>query len=423
MAVAGACVSACGPGPVDNSTWTLRLPPEAVVHRHPFVAPDDPRRQASQVELVREWTAGDSAANAASPEAEDQEGVIYRARRATVDRLGHTWVMDSGDASLKVFDDTGRFLRSVGGEGQGPAELGRFAAIVTSAGDQVVVSDDSSGRLSFWGLDGQHVGNAPIQVGDGPIRGYAELYGFDDGTFAGAFTEHRSSAAGGAQHADLFWIFERLRSDGDALGRYAEAPTFPAHGSVGGRPRTVPAVSAVPRMAATRDGDVYVTAADKYQVLAFTREGALRWALRVDWPNAPYPASEADRAVEAIEAMGRALGDDLSVDRSSIVLPDHAPAISQLRVDAAGRLYLFPWVQRWSGPNDDLDAPRPVDVYSRDGELLFNGQIEARFAIHDDQSPAWMGTHENSVRGLETNPDTQELRLVSYRLSLPVWQE
>jgi hypothetical protein len=80
-------------------------------------------------------------------------------------------------------------------------------------------------------------------------------------------------------------------------------------------------------------------------------------------------------------------------------------------------------VQRWSGPDEDLDDLRPVDVYSRDGELLFHGQIAARFAIHDDQSPAWMGIREDSVRGLETNPDTKEWRVVSFRLRVPAQQE
>jgi hypothetical protein len=327
--------------------------------------------------------------------------------------------MDFGDARLKVFDDAGHFVMSLGGEGQGPAELGRLSAIVTNAGDYVVVADDLNSRLSFWTLDGHHHSNSRINAGDGSIRRFAELYGFDDGTLAGAFTQRRSPDPGRVGGVGLFWSFQRLGSDGEVLGQYAEAPTFPAYGNIGGRRRTVPALSAVPRMAATRGGDVYVTAADKYQILALTKEGELRWALRVDWPNAPYPDGEADRAIVAIESMNRAMGKDSSVDRSSMVLPTHAPAISQLRVDEEGRIYVFPWVQRWSGPEEDLDALRPVDVYTREGELLFNGQIAARFAIHDDQSPAWMGVHKGSVRGLETNPYTQELRLASYRLKLP----
>jgi hypothetical protein len=332
--------------------------------------------------------------------------------------------MDFGDSHLRVFDNSGNFVAEMGGEGQGPTEFGGLATVLTSTGDYVVVSDRSNSRLSFWSLDGEHLRNTRMTAGYGPIRGYDELYGFDDGTFAGAFTERRHPIdPGPAGSTDIFWVFERLGSNGEVLARYVTAPRFDGHGNVGGRQRTLPALSATPRMAATRDGDVYVTAADKYQVLAFARDGTLRWALRVDWQNAPYPDSEADRAVDAIEAMARAMGGEASVDRSSIVLPEHAPAISQLRVDDAGRVYVFPWVRRWAGPNENLDDWRPVDVYTRDGQHLFNGQIQARFAIHDDQSPAWMGVHEGSVRGLVTNPETIELRLASYRLKLPAEQQ
>jgi len=412
---------ACGPGPIDNSEWTLAVTPAAVVHERPFVAPGDPSRERNRVELIPEWTASDIAPDRRFPQAADPKGVIFRARRAAVDRLGRTWIMDFGDSQLKVFDDAGRFVMSMGGNGQGPAEFGSLARVVTCAGDHVIVSDDSNSRLSFWTLDGHHLHNVRVSAGSGPIRGYAELYGFSDGTFAGAYAERRSSDTR-SPLGDLstVWVFKRFAADGAVLGTYAESPTFHVSANVDGTRRQVfSALAPVPGMAATKNGDIYITSADKYQILAFTKEGELRWALRVDWVNLPYPENEADRAANAIGAMARAIGEGPTIDSSSIFIPSHAPAIAQLRVDEMGRLYVFPWVRRWNASEPDFDEWRPVDVYSREGELLFNGQIAARFAIHDDYSPAWMGVHEGSIRGLEIDPDTQELRLASYRLRLP----
>jgi hypothetical protein len=53
----------------------------------------------------------------------------------------------------------------------------------------------------------------------------------------------------------------------------------------------------------------------------------------------------------------------------------------------------------------------PVDVYSRDGELLFSGWIPRA---------SWQFAHDDFILGTETDEETGDERIIRYRL---VWPE
>lgn len=70
------------------------------------------------------------------------------------DGAGNVHVLDNGNARIQVFGKDGRFLRSLGSEGEGPGEFqipGRFA--VSAAGD-VAVFDMGQARISVLDKDG-----------------------------------------------------------------------------------------------------------------------------------------------------------------------------------------------------------------------------------------------------------------------------
>lgn len=70
-----------------------------------------------------------------------------------VDNGGNVYVMDSKAQHIKKFDATGKFLKLIGREGQGPGEFSRPSGLVCSA-DKLVAFDMMGFRFSLFNLDG-----------------------------------------------------------------------------------------------------------------------------------------------------------------------------------------------------------------------------------------------------------------------------
>lgn len=75
-------------------------------------------------------------------------------RHFAVDDAGAIYVLDYKDAHVKVFDASGKYLRTIGRKGQGPGELEapRSVSIDRAAGELAVLQ--TSRRMSFFKLDG-----------------------------------------------------------------------------------------------------------------------------------------------------------------------------------------------------------------------------------------------------------------------------
>lgn len=119
-----------------------------------------------------------------------------------------------------------------------------------------------------------------------------------------------------------------------------------------------------PTFAVTRGGNICLTGGGEYQVLASSVAGEPRWAMRVPWQRRQPTEQEQRRFVEQLlqaDAWGR--------NRDLVAALGPWPALSTLRVDGHGHLYVFPTVTQFPGTYGE----RPVDVYSAEGERLFAG--------------------------------------------------
>jgi hypothetical protein len=86
-----------------------------------------------------------------------------------VDGQDNIFVLDYKDSHIKVFDRTGKYLRTIGRKGQGPGELNsvRSAAIERSSG-ALLVLDMGSRRISCFDVQGKYLKSLPFK-GDIPV--------------------------------------------------------------------------------------------------------------------------------------------------------------------------------------------------------------------------------------------------------------
>ena len=100
-------------------------------------------------------------------------------RTFLVDDAGAFYVLDQQNSNVKVFDSSGKYLRTIGRQGQGPGELEspRALSINRAAGELAILQP--SRRMSFFKLDGtflRHLSFKEIWALNGAIDSKGQIY-------------------------------------------------------------------------------------------------------------------------------------------------------------------------------------------------------------------------------------------------------
>lgn len=94
---------------------------------------------------------------------------------------GGVLVAEAQARELRVFDESGRYVRTIGGRGEGPGEFANLSGIVGLAEDTVWVWDSRIQRLTAFLLTGELLG---ATTGGGDAYGrISQLNRLPDGTF------------------------------------------------------------------------------------------------------------------------------------------------------------------------------------------------------------------------------------------------
>jgi len=73
-----------------------------------------------------------------------------------VDEEGNIYVLDSRDALIKVFNNVGSYIRTIGRRGQGPGEMQRPTNLAMAPANQILVNDRGARVLQVFGRDGKY---------------------------------------------------------------------------------------------------------------------------------------------------------------------------------------------------------------------------------------------------------------------------
>ncbi len=373
-------LTACTAEPLEFPDWTIPVPEGTPIIEYAAVPMAE---RTERIELVEDLVIGG--------DTDDPQYSFYRPRSVAVDDSGRIYVADMGDHHVKIYNEKGEFLSTLGREGQGPGEFmgPRYATV---AGPTLVVADM---RLSIWDLSGEHLGDKMF----GTNIPWS-LAGRDDGSVIARYAKVTES---GGQEASIV----RWDSEARVQARYPSLPDadplyFP---SADVRPRISLAVgSELPSCAAGPDGPIYLTQAGDYQVFAFDEEGEMIWALRVAEPRRPLSRIEIDRAMETVHSRFP------DATENQIDWPAHEPALSHLMVDGHGHLYVFPYFVAGLEPDE-----YKVDVYSPDGERLFAGWMPSMVEFWNQM----FATHGDAIYDIRNHKMTAEWQVVRYRLVEP----
>ncbi len=88
-------------------------------------------------------------------EEETEDFVFSGIRTIEVDDEGNIYVLDAKEVCVKVFDRSGKHIRTFGKKGQGPGEMQRPVRMHLFAGKEIMIYDWANSRLSYYSLEGE----------------------------------------------------------------------------------------------------------------------------------------------------------------------------------------------------------------------------------------------------------------------------
>lgn len=275
------------------------------------------------------------------------------------DAAGDIYVLDTSAKRVVVFDGDGNLVRTLGGEGGGPGELGFPFRMAVSAEGEIWVADVGKGGYVRWGPDGTPLEEVkPFLT---PPTGRQHYFTVSGGAMT-VSTRVQAPDGDGTLYA-----LRRIRGPDttDIVMVVAAEPREVRMLECGGMLRLPPLFS--PEIVwSQRDGALAVAASDTYAVDLY--EGtALRRSIRRALPV--RPASDDDAVRELGEGMRvRFGGNQPCVFPAERVVEQQGfaptiPWVGSIGIDADGDV----WVERRALGRDALGT---IDVFDGEGRYL-----------------------------------------------------
>jgi hypothetical protein len=96
-------------------------------------------------------------------EGKGDEYIFSEARDIAVDEVGNIYILDSHEAHIKVFDKSGKYVKTIGNKGQGPGEMSRPSSLQITPQNEIAVNDSDALKIHFFTLEGKFLRAAVFQ--------------------------------------------------------------------------------------------------------------------------------------------------------------------------------------------------------------------------------------------------------------------
>ena len=105
------------------------------------------------------------------------EYLFGRPRFVATDSQNRIYVADESYMHVRVYDASGRYIRTIGQRGQGPMEFQSFRALTVNDRDEVIVLDRTNARITRFTPEGRELATRPTNIAaDSQLRQFEEGY-------------------------------------------------------------------------------------------------------------------------------------------------------------------------------------------------------------------------------------------------------
>ena len=273
----------------------------------------------------------------------DEQTQFFRVRDVRADSRGNIYVLDTRNFRVQVFDPSGKYLRTIGRNGQGPGEF-EMPSILRLGGDSGnIYVLDRFRRVSLFDAQGIYIRSVSI---DGATTFFEPASG--TGVYALVNT-------GSDEDLTSYHALCLVSGDGKTQKVLAQFPyTIHMERRDGGTLSVVTGMELALHFAKLDDASLVYGYSKTYELVVIDPDGKKLLVIREDGPRPEFSAAE-------------------KIEFGRFSVPEFRPYFFGLLTDTDGRIYVHrntsTKIKRNYGPVGTED--KQVDVFSRAGRFLF----------------------------------------------------
>ncbi len=299
--------------------------------------PNPVKGQPSKVSLTEELTVGESG----NPdESFSQVGVFV------VDEEGTIFALDFKDQKIKVFDRTGKYLRSFGKPGQGPGELGMASGIQLTADNTLVVEDATNRRLAQFKPTGEFIKNIST----------ADKLGLVNVLFDGEGNILGREMGLGEDNTKMYFEIKKFDSGLQPLFTLDKIE-FPI--PVPGSGTKMDILDLISVYQFSPEGDIYYGRNARYDIKVYSPEGKHVRTIQKEYDPVKVTQKDIDEMLERIPSV--AGGVNL---KDLFSFPEYFPPFQSFVLDDQGRMFVRTYTK------GKTEGEYVIDVFDPEGQFI-----------------------------------------------------
>ena len=307
------------------------------------------------------------------------DGYLSLVSGLAADSRDNIYILDYATQEIYVFDSEGDFVRTLGGQGDGPGEFRIALGPAIGPGDTLWVGDQSAPRYSIFGPDGTFLG---VRQRRGIASGGAATERCTmtpDGDYLELWTRFpKEERSGDMSDIDLLHLYPIRVSphtgEQDTLP-YLEYTQLMADMPSLGMRRPV---RFGPRLELAFDcgGGIWFARGDEYRLYRRSLDGDTTIVATLEGLRAA-DIDESDR--NEVRASFERRPNPAEIGDYLRTLPARKPIIGHISADGAGHVFVFPETSR-------VEEGTAIDVFREDGVFV------GRLAVPEEVNPWLLGT-------------------------------
>ena len=328
------------------------------------------------------------------PEDEDGQILIYRPGSYAVDEDGQIYICDLQDQKIKVFDFSGRYVRSIGDKGEGPGEFKNLIRVALLPDGRLITMDWEMKRISLFTRDGQFLTSHKYRNwGYNIYLTTSTLYAREEVIFGPQTQRFVKASDFEGQELFSYGQFEYNHSQEVNEGgrRFSFSRPFDRYSIFAGD---------------RKNGRLYHCLNDKYLIEVFDHEGQLFRKIDRPYDLVPVTESDVERYLDGFRVRG--ISDkDLALIEKNMEMPKLKTVTDRMIVDDQGNL----WIEtNETRTMEDGTSTAAFDIFNEDG--IYVSKI---------WTPLSIGLfHKGKMYHLETDKETGFRILKRYGL---IWSD
>jgi hypothetical protein len=305
---------------------------------------------------------------------EDENYMFYRAGPPVVDSEGNILILDRGNYRIQKYDKDGKYLQTIGRQGQGPGEFEMPFTLWMDADDNIYVWDMGRRIIQKFAKSRNFINTITSEMSSGDFGITKE------GNLIAQTLTRGERKSDMPLDSDMFFNIDLISKEGTKIKTVASFPWMRSirinteKGFFSPNSLCDPQLCLCP---INEDLAIYGYALD-YSLFAINGKGETVYIIKKDEPPQPITKAEKDKVIDRF-MKGQIENERMpqisrSKYASALRFPKHKPFYRTIIKDDKDRIY----VEKFKFIFDQGDIA-DFDIFSKDGYYLYQAKIPVRY--------------------------------------------